>query len=164
MDPKTLQHQFGLTHYVIQRNLDGITNKESLAHPVAGGSCLNWVLGHLVRTRAQVLEMLESQGPCEAGNFGAYGHRDAPLTEGEALPLDRLAECFEGCQAPLLEAIGKLTPEILHQPAPLSPTNDPDETIGSLLSAVAFHEAYHAGQTGVLRRMLGKEGTLGSPE
>lgn len=31
-----------------------------------------------------------------------------------------------------------------------------DETMGSLLAAVLFHQAYHAGQLGILRRIAGE--------
>jgi len=32
--------------------------------------------------------------------------------------------------------------------------------ISTLVALVTFHQAYHAGQTGILRRMAGKEGAL----
>ena len=33
----------------------------------------------------------------------------------------------------------------------------------SLLASIAFHEAYHLGQTGLCRRLLGKPGALLAP-
>ena len=56
-----------------------------------------------------------------------------------------------------------VTDEALAAEAPFSPTDNPDETIGSLLAGLSFHEAYHAGQIGLLRRIVGKQGALGSP-
>ncbi len=53
-----------------------------------------------------------------------------------------------------------LAPEALDQPAPHSPGNNPNETVRSLLSVTFFHQAYHAGQTGILRRIAGKEGAI----
>jgi hypothetical protein len=35
--------------------------------------------------------------------------------------------------------------------------------IGTLLASIAFHEAYHLGQTGLSRRLLGKPGALLAP-
>jgi hypothetical protein len=32
--------------------------------------------------------------------------------------------------------------------------------VRSLLATVAFHQAYHAGQTGTLRRVVGKSGAI----
>ncbi|MEO8090106.1 MAG: hypothetical protein ABI703_07410 [Gemmatimonadales bacterium] len=34
-------------------------------------------------------------------------------------------------------------------------TGDPDETVGSNLATLVFHQAYHVGQTGGLRRVAG---------
>jgi uncharacterized damage-inducible protein DinB len=50
--------------------------------------------------------------------------------------------------------------ETLGRPAPASPTGNPDETIGSLLATILFHQAYHSGQTAVLRRLVGKPGAI----
>ncbi len=56
--------------------------------------------------------------------------------------------------------LAALPVEVLGHPVPHSPENDPDETIRSLLSTIFFHQAYHAGQTGVLRRVIGKPGAI----
>jgi hypothetical protein len=45
-------------------------------------------------------------------------------------------------------------------PAPFSPSKNPKETLRSLLTTVLFHQAYHSGQTGLLRRIAGKEGAI----
>ena len=60
-------------------------------------------------------------------------------------------------------ALGKATVEQLAGEAPFSPTGNPNETVGSLLASIAFHEAYHLGQTGLSRRLLGKTGALLGP-
>jgi uncharacterized damage-inducible protein DinB len=41
-----------------------------------------------------------------------------------------------------------------------SPSGNPDETVRSLITTVMFHQAYHAGQTAVLRRIAGREGAI----
>jgi hypothetical protein len=163
MDPRTLQHQFGITQFVTQRNLEGITHEESLVHPVAAGNCVNWVLGHIVRTRNEALAMLGRESLYEKEMFAAYGQREGPLAEDEAVSFARLVECFDELQGPLMEGLGQLTPEALAQSAPFSPTANPDETVGSLLSGISFHEAYHAGQIGILRRVVGRPGAIQRP-
>ncbi len=44
--------------------------------------------------------------------------------------------------------------------APFSPKDDENETVGSLLAGLAFHEAYHTGQLGILRRVSGADGAV----
>jgi uncharacterized damage-inducible protein DinB len=43
------------------------------------------------------------------------------------------------------------------QTAPFSPSGNPKETVGSLMGVLAFHEVYHVGQVGMLRRWAGLE-------
>ena len=50
--------------------------------------------------------------------------------------------------------------KLLDRPAPHSPSGNPDETVRSLLTTVFFHQAYHAGQTALLRRIAGREGAI----
>jgi hypothetical protein len=57
-----------------------------------------------------------------------------------------------------------MSPDAMNTPAPFSPTGNPDETVGSLLAAISFHEAYHVGQTGLLRRVVGREGVVKPPK
>jgi hypothetical protein len=53
-----------------------------------------------------------------------------------------------------------LSLDVLDRPAGFSPSGNPEETVGSLLSTVLFHQAYHAGQLGLLRRISGHEGAI----
>jgi uncharacterized damage-inducible protein DinB len=90
-----------------------------------------------------------------------YGRGTPPLRDAaEALPLSDLVQKCEEAVKRLENGLGSLTPEQLDAPAPFSPTQNPNETVRSLLSIVAFHQAYHVGQTGVLRRIAGKPGAI----
>lgn len=53
-----------------------------------------------------------------------------------------------------------LTSETLDRTAPFSPSGDPNETVRSLLTAISWHQAYHAGQMEILRRIAGKDGAI----
>ena len=55
---EVLRHQAQATRRVVHINVDGITQEESLIQPTPGGSCLNWVVGHLVATYNQMLPLL----------------------------------------------------------------------------------------------------------
>jgi uncharacterized damage-inducible protein DinB len=50
---------------------------------------------------------------------------------------------------------------VLERPAP-GPDSDGEltETVRSLLGTILFHQAYHSGQTGLLRRIAGKPGAI----
>jgi uncharacterized damage-inducible protein DinB len=163
MDTKTLIHQFGLTSYVLERNLSELSQDDSLIHPPKGGNCLNWIVGHLTKSRNSLLSLVGQQPLFSMEDFRAYGD-EGPFRPEAALPLDELKRRFKALQEPLVRGLNGMSADAMATPAPFSPTNNPKETIGSLLAAVAFHEAYHVGQTGVLRRMAGKEGVVKPPK
>ncbi len=162
MNAQTLQYQHGISGFVIEKNIYGLTHDESLTQPTAYGNCLNWVMGHIVRTRIQQAQMLGLQPPYAIEDYNAYD--TAPVTDAsQAMSWNTLVEQFRALQSQVDEGLGKLTTEQMAARAPFSPTNNPDETIGSLLAGLSYHEAYHAGQLGLLRRVVGKKGAIGSP-
>jgi uncharacterized damage-inducible protein DinB len=149
--------QFQASMGVTLANINGITHEDSVKQPQPAGNCLNWVLGHIMGARNSILSLLGEKPMWEEGIAAPYQRHGEALTDSsKAVPWDKLVGDFKESQEILLGALPKLTPERLAEKAPFSPTNNPNETIGSLLATFAFHEAYHAGQTGVLRRIAGK--------
>jgi uncharacterized damage-inducible protein DinB len=142
---------------VIKANVGEITHEESLKQPAPAGNCVNWVLGHLVATRSNFLLALGGEPVWGDADRNRYDRHGPPIKSGnEAKPLAEIWKALDDSQQRLVKTVSELTPQRLAEKAPFSPSNDPDETIGSLLTTFAFHEAYHAGQTGVLRRIVGK--------
>lgn len=142
------------TDFVVRANLAGVTQAESLVAPGGAGNCLNWILGHLVIVYDKVLPML-GQAPVRGeAALARYDRGSAPLTEpSQALPLAELLEAW-GEQVERVDAgLAALPAAALDAPCP-DPDGDPS-TVRAVLTLVMFHQAYHAGQTGVLRRVAG---------
>lgn len=87
---------------------------------------------------------------------GSSELRDA----AEALPLENLIGAWDEQWTGIEAGLSALTPQRLDEPAPFSPRNKKDETVLSLLTVILFHQAYHVGQTGLLRRLSGREGAI----
>jgi uncharacterized damage-inducible protein DinB len=154
----TLKLQTLFTESVIRRNVGDVTLEESLRAFPASGNGLNWVLGHLVAIRSQLLGAIGGQPVWSAEECEPYDRNAPPLEHAsQAKPLAEIWRAFELTQARLLETIGRFTPEDLAQPlAPEAAQPPLVTTRGDLLGVIGFHDAYHAGQTGTLRRLLGK--------
>ncbi len=154
-------HQLRAIHTVVKMNVDGLTQEEILIQPQPAGNCLNWNVGHLLRVYDRLLPMLGQTPVLGVDTLQRYGRGTAHIQNAaEALDLTRLMAAWDEAAQRMEAGLEKLTPEALDQPAPWSPTKNPEETVGSLLSIMFFHQAYHTGQTGLLRRMAGKEGAL----
>lgn len=161
MDPQVLAFQFGIGDFVLSRNLSGVTHEESLQAPQPAGNTMNWIVGHCARARNQALGLLGAAPLYDDADFALYGA--GTFNPEGALTLGELIHRFEALAPELAGALAGSSPERLAAPAPFSPTQNPAETVGTLLASIAFHEAYHLGQTGLSRRLLGKRGALLAP-
>lgn len=158
---RTLHLQFGYVAYTCMVNLDGVTDEEALVGPNEAGNCTNWIVGHLLQARAGLLDMLGAEMPFARDKYKRYergsGSMDGPE---DTIPLSEMTGDLAATAEPLEAALDGLTEEFLAREAPFKPTGKEDETMGSLLAALAFHEAYHAGQLGLLRRIGGRDGAI----
>ena len=138
---------FNYNNYVVKVNIDGITQEESLVSPALGGNCINWVLGHIIVTRDELLAELGCEKLCNEKITNTYISGSPPLNEGDAENITILTKLFEKSQNIITEHIGNLSPD-----------NDIEKI--KTCAGFAFHEAYHTGQLGILRRMLGKKSNI----
>ncbi len=154
-----LATQFRMNQFIVRANVDGITHEESLIRAVPGGNNMNWTLGHVVATRSDLMAALGRQPVWDDSRTRLYRRGMAAAEHPEHLPFDEVVRAFHASQDRLVEGISSLTDEDLAAPAPFSPGGGP-ETLGGLLTKSAIHEAYHLGQTGILRRVAGKSGAI----
>ena len=156
-----LRDQARTIGYVVKIQLDGLTHEDSLIQPHPGGNCLNWVLGHLVWAYDGTLDALGQKSVMGQGALDRYARGAPPIQEpAQAMAFDDLVAAWDEAAKRVDAGLGNLTAEAMTRPAPFSPSGDASETLGSLLRTVMFHQAYHAGQTAVLRRIAGKEGAI----
>jgi hypothetical protein len=160
-DIRIYQQQAGMTQGVVRMNTAGITQEESLLQPRPDGNCMNFVVGHLVNIYDKVLPLV-GQEPVLGGAVSRY-ERGAPALRdpSEAMQLSELLDAFDTQTERFQAGLATLTPEALERPMP-GPDSKGEltETMRSLLGTILFHQAYHAGQTGVLRRIAGKPGAI----
>lgn len=153
--------QFEIIRRVLGRNLEGVTDEQSLRRPTPAGNCLNWIVGHLVASYDRLLPVLGQEPVWGEAEHRLYQRGSEALTDGSpALPLSAIREAYETAHGRLLAGLSALPAERLADPAPFSPGGNPDETVGTLVYGFAFHQAYHLGQTGLARRLLGLPGAI----
>ncbi len=155
------RHQTHMTREVVGVNLAGLTHEDSLIQPRPGGNCLNWILGHLVTVYDGMLPLLSQKPVMDEGVLKHYARGAPPIRDrAEALDFQKLLTAWNAAVERMDAGLAGLTPDLLDRPIPDSPSGNPDETVRSLLTTIMFHQAYHAGQTAVLRRIAGKEGAI----
>jgi uncharacterized damage-inducible protein DinB len=146
---------------VVNINTHGLTHEESLVEPRPGGNRLNWVLGHLLSTYDGFLPLLRQEPVIGAAALQRFARGAPPLENpADAIDFAQLLAAWNQASERVDAGLASLDHEILDRPVPNSPSGNPDETIRSLITTIMFHQAYHAGQTGVLRRIAGREGAI----
>ena len=154
MNADTLSTLFNINHRVLEVNTAGVSHAESLQHPEPGGNCLNWVLGHIVASRNSILELAGDEPIWSEEEAAPYARGADGLGDpSQARPLAEILADLRRAQERLLGRLGQMSDADLAVPIK-------DGTVGSQLAFLHFHEAYHAGQVGLLRRLLGKEGAI----
>jgi hypothetical protein len=158
---EVFRHQARSIHQVVRLQTDGVTHEESLIKPQPAGNCLNWVVGHLVAVYNNALPMLGQEAVISKESIAEYQRGAPPLDESmPVLPIAELLALWDKAHTRIDAGLAALPADALDQPAPFSPTGNPNETVGTLLSTVMFHQAYHTGQTALLRRIVGKPGAI----
>lgn len=145
--PATIAQSYRQSRKFIDANLQGVEPETARVAVADGGSTFEWVLGHIVYWRNQAVAML-----------GA-----APLW-----PTDGLSE-FRGvdkgdCPDSLPRSLVELTTDLDEVTVRLDRALDdprPEGDVWDTLTFLALHEAYHAGQLGLLRRAAGLPGGMG---
>lgn len=154
MGVDSLKKLFEVNHSALLMNVKDLTHEESLIQPSPAGNCLNWVAGHIVASRNQALALLGEEPIWSAAEADPYKRGSSPIRQGDrALALSKILADFELSQGRIRAGLGRITQRDLEEKLG-------DKTAGESLHFLHFHEAYHIGQVGLLRRMAGKEGAI----
>lgn len=142
MSAADLIHQFQFNQMVLTRLLEDVTPEESLKAAGPGGKCIHWLLIHILKSRGDLVALLSAQA-------------DWSATELEDLHSLRktLEHSFERI-AKILQSFDPGLKEICPGESEFGDRRSFAQRVGSFVC----HEAYHAGQIGLLRRLLGKPG------
>ncbi len=122
----------------------------------AGGSPARWILAHLITSKRGLLRALGAGQPPEPWEAlaGRGGSADAELPAALLL-----LPAWHADNADLVARLDLLDPAAAGAPSP-RPLPDGSATIGAMARFLQFHEAYHFGQIGLLRRLRGKPGAI----
>jgi uncharacterized damage-inducible protein DinB len=150
-----IAHAYAWADQILDRLVGDLSPVEWRYRDGAGHSA-RWVFGHVASYRLKVLEMMGLPAPPApwAAAF-ARGTSDADVPED--LDMAMVIRAFHEAQGRMAARWDALTPEDLARPLGRT-LPDGSDTLGGGIRFLAWHEAYHFGQLGVLRRLAGKPG------
>lgn len=147
-----------LTQEVVAAAVATITHEESLRPLGESANGMNWVLGHLVHVNDAILSLLGADRALPADVTARYAPGSEPVSAATAHPFGELRDALLAQTARLDAAWESATPGRLQAPPPPGLA---EPTLYHFLRFLTFHQAYHAGQCGLLRRQLGKDRAFG---
>ena len=151
---QTLSMLYNYNHHVLRLNTEGLNHEDSLVQPAPGGNCLNWVLGHIMANRNAILRLLGDEPIWSSEKAAPYERGSKPLTDAAmSVRLPEILQDLDRSQERIQAGLGRLRDEDLE-------AGSGDTRLGAKLAFFQFHEAYHAGQVGLIRRLIGKEGII----
>ena len=148
---------FAFSDPFVHQALEGLTPEELWRPLTTSNNPLLWVTGHIVQTRAMVLQMLGEQ--VDTG-WGTLFDRGAKVGDPKNYPSGpEVARVMREISQRLHTALGALQDEQLSRPASLPIPGL--KTLTDELAFFALHDAYHVGQLAYVRKGLGYPGLAG---
>lgn len=158
---RALSNQLTFIHFAARKNVTDIGHEESLLPPAGGGNCMNWVLGHIVYSRSAIARALGGDVLLSKEQSKVYERGAAALTADSAvMPFAELLATYDRYQEEHLARLARIDAAELAREVPGLFRPDVPEPLGIYLSSLVFHEGYHVGQLGQVRRAIGRAGAL----
>lgn len=164
MMPKSLEQQhwleiFATNHWVIDKQLDGLTHEDSLIMPPFRANCLNWVVGHIAEHRDWMLRALDEPVLMPASAVDIYRRgSQAMQADDDVIDFSTLLAYIAQSKRDIVSAMQTAMPEFLTekpQTGIIMPSHK-DKTRLERLQGLLWHETYHTGQLEFLRQLAGK--------
>jgi hypothetical protein len=115
-----------------------------------------WVMGHLAATRRRLLALVGLDPGAEPWE-AFFGRGTKPSDVPADVDPRVLVQAFHTAHQTLAGRLEAMTAADLARPLGRT-LPDGTDTVGGAVCFLAWHEAYHLGQLGLLRRLAGKAG------
>ena len=149
-----------LNHWIIERQLDGLTHDDTLLALPFRGNRLNWVLGHLAEHRDWMLRALDLKTLMPAQEAMRYRRGSDPLTDDhDAVQLDTLMGYLQRSKECLISKLSEVSTDFLSEKPDtgLLLETQRERTRLQRLQGLIWHETYHVGQLEFLRQLAGTD-------
>jgi hypothetical protein len=161
MDPRValLSEQFTVGTNMFQTAIAGVDGDALWRRPGPHSNPMVWIAGHLTQFRCRAVRAMGGDRPVPWEDLFRTG---STLHQPDAYPrIGEIAALWKDVSGELVDRFGRLTPAELDAP-PVFRAPSTDGTLAGALVLFAFHEGYHVGQLGYLRKWLGYSSPYGA--
>lgn len=139
-----LKQLFSAVNGSLKLNLADITHEDSIKQ-IGNCNSINWIVGHIVIIRNDILSKFNKELSINNALVAMYKRGSLMMTDmSKAERLENLIKLFDESQKKIEEIICKeYNDELMEQ-----------------LTIYGYHDGYHIGQLGIMRKLIGKEGAI----
>lgn len=144
---------YGLSNGILGTGISDLSDENAKARSRGGaGPSIAWTIGHLCHFKIKVLELL---GQSRENPFSSTFEHAAATDGADYPPLNDLAANFSALNDELCTALAS-SRDRLEAPMPGAGLHNEKRIIDTVLF-LAWHEAYHIGAIGAIRREQGRK-------
>jgi hypothetical protein len=153
---KELADFFRRNIQIIKLQAEDLSQEDSLIQLPFRANCFNWIVGHVLTNRCNILELMGTHDIRDEVNLDHYEREAEPIhCPGEGvLDLSELITHLETTQSLLEEALEKETDQSIQRAASFRGASE--RPLAYWIFFLYFHDSYHVGQTEILRQAAGK--------
>ncbi len=151
-----LRRGFRRNQRILHAQAAGLSHEQSLTQTEYNVNCFNWVLGHVVSGRSQLLVRLFGVEPIMSEEQAArYLRESDPITEDGpgVMAFADLLGLLDASEEALEAALADVDDEFMAEE--LSVEDGRMASRAAQVMFTYFHDTYHIGQTDLLRQMAG---------
>ena len=141
-----LNYSLKFNRMLYEKGVKDLEQKDSLKAPSDLINSPNWIFGHVVATRSDLLKKMEIESNIPEEFLNAYRRGSKRITPDTAFDIKDIDGYF-------IKTDHKLV-ELLEEKSSIEKLNT---EVAEMILSYFLHEAYHLGQVGLVRRFLGKE-------
>ena len=153
-----LANRYRFNEGLLQMATGGFADAMWTHEPEGGGNTAHWILGHVTFARRGALRMAGADLPVEPWEE-AFGKGATPGSGEDYPSIRELTEMFGSAGDRISEHFAAMTDEAAAAPSPRE-FPDGSNTVGDAMHFMYFHETYHLGQIGYIRRLEGLPGFI----
>ena len=141
---------------IVHAQAEGLSHADSLAQTEFNVNCFNWVLGHIVASRGEILKVLDGDPVLSDDQAERYRRESDPI-KGEGpgvLPFSELLDHLDESELRLEAALTDADEAFMAEEIPAG--EDRTASRAAQVMFLFFHDTHHTGQTDVIRQLSGK--------
>jgi hypothetical protein len=157
-DLTAIESMFKANTDIVNRAIADVATDDWFRKPGDDSNHLMWVMGHLIVHRGLTLKLLGGQWDAPWAPLFARGSQR--VADDEYPSSEEMKTAWQRVSADLVPAMSNASADVLANPSAAGAPSF-DGKVGGNIAVLAFHDAYHAGQIGYLRKWLGYGQTVG---